>query len=309
MKALIKIINLHFWKSIIGPFFAFVFPIIFIAILGTMLGYYSMFGGLLAISSMAVSLTSMPQAIFEFKRSSLLKRIGVTPIKPWMFLVITTIFYFIVMILGTIFSIVIGIAIFSGNMDVGKQISEIYPGASGQHPLFAYSLKDLLSNINWGGFFWGLILNILIGVSLGMFLVSFSKTTVMIQGLGIPILILSQFLSAQVLPLYMVRDIDAIWYLGYISPFKSSTALMLQSWNPSLSTEIFDVDKYIQQINGPFNVFDMNAEYKMMSKEGEVSSIVVFSVAERYLNMFMPFLWIGLFGGMSLKFFKWSTRG
>jgi len=31
---------------------------------------------------MAIALTSMPQAIYEFKRSSLLKRIGATPIKP-----------------------------------------------------------------------------------------------------------------------------------------------------------------------------------------------------------------------------------
>lgn len=320
MKPLIKIINLYFWKSIIGPFFAFAFPIIFIAILGMMLGYSSMFGGLLMISSMSISLTSMPQAIFEFKRSSLLKRIGVTPIKPWMFVVIAGVFYLLVMIVGTFFSIIMGIAIFSGNMNEGKEIISstppYLPGFNPMHPvapLYSYSLWQLLTGINWGGFIWSLLLNILIGLSIGMFLVSVSKSTIMIQGIGIPVLILSQFLSAQVLPPYMVREIDAIWYLGYISPFKSTTILMFQSWNPSITgvewveTLNGGTGAYQQVITGTINIFDMDANYKTMTSDGKILDLV--SKPERYINMFLPFIWVGLFSGLSIKYFKWSTRG
>lgn len=315
MKALIKIINLYFWKSIIGPFFAFGFPIIFIAILGMLLGFNTMFGGLLMISSMSVSLTSMPQAIFEFKRSSLLKRIGVTPIKPWMFILVAAIYYLVVMLLGTFFSIVMGIAIFSSNMDVGKEILSTTPpfipgyNNANNGPLVSFTLNQLLNSINWGGFIWSLLLNIMIGLSIGMLLVSLSKSTIMIQGIGIPILILSQFLSAQVLPPYMVREIDAIWYLGYISPFKSTTILMFQSWNPSvIGIEWIESAKHYQQvIDGTINIFDMNAIYKLMTPDGKIMELV--SKPERYINMFLPFLWIGLFSGLSIKFFKWSTRG
>lgn len=338
MKALIKIINLHFWKSIIGPFFAFGFPVIFIAILGTMLGFAGMFGGLLAISSMSVALTSMPQAIFEFKRSSLLKRIGVTPIKPWMFLVVSSLFYMLVMLVGTLFSVGVGIGIFSGNMSVGKEIVSNFQGAFpaldgstqgnvAPGPLLSYSLKTLLDNVNWGGFFFSLILSILVGTAAGMFLVSVCKSIIMIQGIGIPLLILSQFLSAQVLPMHMVRGVDAIWYLGYISPFKSTTSLMLQSWNPSILTtnspngqwvmdvqQVHDPDKvvsatgwyYTQKVES-FNIFNMNSEYTIMLKSGEPKK--AFSKAERILNMILPFVWIAGFSLLSLKFFKWSTRG
>lgn len=315
MKALLKIINLHFWKSIIGPFFAFGFPIIFIAILGMMLGYYSMFGGMLAISAMAVSLTSMPQAIYEFKRSSLLKRIGVTPIKPYMFIIAAICYYIVVMIIGTFFSIIIGIAIFSGNMNNGKEIMSSVMWIDGKnYPLYSVSLGIMLSNVNWGGFIWGMLLNILVGASLGMLLVSICKSTMLIQGIGIPILILSQFLTAQVLPVDMVRKVDALWYLGYISPFKSTTSLLIQSWNGCVddpaqwTISIVKEKEVIQQtMSGSFNVFDMDANYQVVDSKSS-KMIDVFSKPERILNMILPFAWIGLFFGLSVKFFKWSNR-
>lgn len=321
MKALIKIINTHFWKSILGPFFAFGFPIIFIAILGTLLGYAGMFGGLIIISSMSVSLTSMPQAIFEFKNSTLLKRIGVTPIKPWMFLLTATIYYTIIMIIATFFAMACGILIFIGNMDVGKQITKIFvpPGASidAIAPLVSYSFKTLLSSINWGTFTFSLLLNILVGTSLGLFLVAISKSIMTLEGISVPVLIISEFLAAQALPLDMVRDIDAIWYLGYITPFKSTTALMFQSLNPSVigvsgllnATASFPNGYYEMIVTDtPFNFFDLNSIY-YVANSSSLDRMEVFSYPERILNLILPFIWIIFFSGLTIKFFKWSTRG
>lgn len=86
-RALFYLINTTYWNGIFGPFFSFVFPIIFITILGNMLGYDQILGGSLIVPSMSVAMCSMPQAIFEFKKSSLLKRIGVTPIKTISFFI------------------------------------------------------------------------------------------------------------------------------------------------------------------------------------------------------------------------------
>lgn len=312
IKALIKMINLHFWKSIFGPFFAFVFPIIFVGILGSLLGYYAMFGGMLLIASTAVSLTAMPQAVFEFKKSTLLKRIGVTPIKPWMFILMTGLFYVVVMILGTIFTLIMGIAIFSGNLYEGKEISK---------GVVSYTLSDMLAHVQWGGLIYGLLLNILVGTSIGLLIVSLTKSTLAIQGIGIPILILSQFLAGQVLPLNMIHGSSAtaspMWWLGYISPFKSTTALVLQSFNPSMNNlnEAFVTTKAIGglpntnillSINKGFNIFDINADYTY--GKSTINAVSIFTKPERVLNLILPFAWIGLFSFITVKKFKWSAR-
>ena len=72
-------------------------------------------------------------------------------------------------------------------------------------------------------------MNIFVATSIGLMLVSVLKSSLAIQALGIPILIISQFLSAQVLPIPMVREVDAMYYLSYISPFKYSTGLMINA--------------------------------------------------------------------------------
>lgn len=308
MKSLLILINSHFWKSGFGPFFAFIFPIIFIAILGSLLGYQNIFGGALAISSMSVALTAMPQAIFEFKRSVLLKRIGVTPIKPWMFLVVAALFYFFIMFIATFWVIVIGIAIFSGNMNVGKEMA-VLPAIEGGDPtpVMSPTLLNYLQNVNWGGFVWGLIMNIMIGVSIGLLIVSTVKSTLAIQAIGLPVLIISQFLAAQVLPLYMINEIEAMKYLSFLTPFKYSTSLMLESWSGIIGKVPAQVDgKMLYSIIGENNIFDIYTPYMSFNKTGVLTEF--FQPYEKILNLVMPWAFTGLFCGICLKTFKWSTR-
>ena len=325
MLAIIKIINLHFWKSIFGPFFAFVFPIIFIAILGTMLGYDQVFAGSLAIPAMAVGLTAMPQAIFEFKKSVLLKRIGVTKIKPWMFLTAIGSFYVLIMFVATFFCVAVGIGIFAGYMNSGREIADNLVmnvnDSQIMYTLYAPTLKTVLDNVNWGGFVWGTIMNIITSVSIELLLVSVVKTSLGIQALGIPILIISQFLSAQVLPIGMVRSVDAMWGLSYITPFKYSTALMLESFNGTaidnhgtvavagLTQGLTEnVDKTIDltiKIQSS-NIFNINSNVYTYYKGPDI--INVYSKADKVVNLVLPFVWTALFGGLSVKFFKWGGR-
>ncbi|MGL5617519.1 MAG: hypothetical protein ACRCWU_00475 [Metamycoplasmataceae bacterium] len=312
MVSVIKIINLYFWKSFFGPFFSFVFPLIFVALLGTLLGFDQLFGGAMAIASMSIALTAMPQAIFEFKRSALLKRIGVTPIKPWMFLMVAGLFYFLVMIISTFWTFGIGILIFLANMDEGRDIQQL-PGATatgGAIFLFSPTLKNTLEHVNWGGFLWGIIMNIIVGISLGFVLVSTSRSTLAIQGLGIPILIISQFLSAQVLPLPMIVNIEFMKYISFLSPFRYSTGLMIESFTGVLDTSLlvppFTADVRLV-INSSSNIFDVSKPFEMLKyKDDEVT--VMFNKADKILNLIMPFVFTGIFSGIAVKTFKWSTR-
>lgn len=301
MLAILKIINLHFWKSFFGPFFAFVFPLIFVALLGTMLGYDQLFGGALAIASMSIGLTAMPQAIFEFKRSALLKRIGVTPIKPWMFLLAAALFYFVVMIIASLWTLAIGTGIFSKYMNEGYELVK----ASGSNPpVISQSLKNMLDNVNWGGFIWGLMMNIIVAISLGFLLVSTSKSTLAIQGLGIPILIISQFLAAQVLPLPMVSG-NAMKYISYLSPFTYSTGLMIESFTGVIDPGYITTGQIV--INGSNNIFDVNDAFKMIEYKGSELK-VMFDKGNKIVNLVMPFVFTGIFSAIAIKTFKWSAR-
>lgn len=330
VKPLLALTNDSFWRGIFGPFFAFCFPIIFIAILGSMLGYDAILGGALGISAMSISLTSMPQAIFEFKKSSLLKRIGATPVKPYMFLLITGCFYFGIMLLSVAWCIIFSLLIFGiPYWNEGKVISSTFRPIldtntglpTGEYyKLLALPFKDVLSNVDWLGLIWGQLMAILIGASCGMFLVSISKSSIMVQAMGVTILIVSQFLSAQVLPPAMIRDVDALWYLSYaISPFKSSTAMIFSSWNGELTpnANLTQLAHAVTNADGTTlhfvpsliktNIFNTESAYWYYNTKG-TGAIEILSTPEKYVSFFLPFIWTGIFGLISSWKFRWTTR-
>ena len=319
MKSIIKLINLHFWKSMLAPFFAFIFPIIFIVILGLLLGYDQLLGGALSIPSMTVGLIAMPQAIFEFKKSVLLKRIGVTKVKPWMFLLAISLYYVGIMLLSTAFCIVMSLAIFSSNWNEGKEMLDNFPidnAGTKLATIMTPTFHQMLQNVNWGEFIWALFMNIFVATSIGLMLVSILKSSLAIQALGIPILIISQFLSAQVLPIPMVREVDAMWYLSYISPFKYSTGLMIESWQGSvqLSTDnstvigLANIGTNTVQVQIQQNsIFNINSPMYYYYSKG-INRIEIFNKADKVVNLVMPFVWTIIFSGVAIKFFKWNNR-
>ena len=323
MNALFSLINNHFFKSIINPFFAFLFPAIFVAILGMMLGYSALLGGLIAIPSMTIALFVLPFTIFEFKSSVLLKRIAVTNIKPWMFLFAMITYYFAIVIVSTIITILLSMALFSQYWTKGELISPetngvVAPdGTPGGDPLiYAPSLQEYFMKASWGGIIWGVIMNSLIGSAIGFLVVSFAKSSLILQGVLLPILILSQFLSAMVLPISMVKSIDAIWALTYASPFRYSTGLINESFNGN----ILPVDSWAPAIlnsAGKFeqtvliessSIFDVNSGFSVLHTKEPGVVQPIFDQTDKILNLVMPFVISGIFMGISLKTFKWSTR-
>ena len=137
-----------------------------------------------------------------------------------------------------------------------------------------------------------------------------------IQALGIPILIISQFLSAQVLPIPMVREVDAMYYLSYISPFKYSTGLMINAWQGSvqlspdnsaiIGLNTIGTNAHIQiQQNSIFNI--NSTMYYYYEKDG-INSVEIFNKADKVVNLVMPFVWTIIFSGVAIKFFKWNNR-
>lgn len=320
MNALFSLINNHFFKSIINPFFAFLFPAIFVAILGMMLGYSALLGGLIAIPSMTIALFVLPFTIFEFKSSVLLKRIAVTNIKPWMFLFAMITYYFAIVIVSTIITILLSMALFSEYWTKGELISPPLKEGEGNTILtpqiYAPSLQEYFMKASWGGIIWGVIMNSLVGSAIGFLVVSFAKSSLILQGVLLPILILSQFLSAMVLPISMVKSIDAIWALTYASPFRYSTGLINESFNGNIlpvadwgfpiknSLGIWENTVLIESSS----IFDVNSGFSVLNTKQAGELQPIFDQTDKILNLVMPFVISGIFMGISLKTFKWSTR-
>ncbi len=325
MNALFSLINNHFFKSIINPFFAFLFPAIFVGILGMMLGYSALLGGLIAIPSMTIALFVLPFTIFEFKSSVLLKRIAVTNIKPWMFLFAMITYYFAIVIVSTIITILLSMALFSQYWTKGELISKsqivnpVLPGVTSNLEVYAPSLQEYFMKASWGGIIWGVIMNSLIGSAIGFLVVSFAKSSLILQGVLLPILILSQFLSAMVLPISMVQSIEAIWGLTYASPFRYSTGLINESFNGNILPYEQWVSNYDPITNiitttvkvESSSIFDINSFFHVLNTKPTDNNDrvqLIFDQTNKILNLVMPFVISGIFMGISLKTFKWSTR-
>ena len=161
----------------------------------------------------------------------------------------------------------------------------------------------------------------LVGLVFGMMLVAILKSTPAIQAIGTTVLITSQFLTAMVLPIGTVREIEPLWYLGYVlSPFKTPTNMILESWNGNVQLPSMDqimspmngmTGQNIQDINfvnytTQGNPFDINKEYWYFNSDGK--NLLILDKAEKIVSLLLPFVWMGIFGFVSMKFFKWTSR-
>lgn len=216
-----SIINTHFWKAFVGPFFAFGYPIVFVIILGAVFNYEMILGSSITIGPVAVACVSLPTAIFEFKKSTLLKRIGASNIKPLAFLSYTAFYYFFVMVLSGIWTALVALMVFGPQyFNEGKVLFETTFGSQ-TIAVRTTPMKDLFTRIHWAGYIYSAIVLTLVSIAVGLFIVSVSKSILTIQAIGSSLLIISMFLTGQVLPISQIIDQKVMWYLSYITPFKS----------------------------------------------------------------------------------------
>ena len=318
LKGLIALINEYYWKSVSGPFLTFVFPLIMIGILGWLLGYYMVLGGSLTISVFAMTLTSMPIAIYEFKSSSLLKRIGATPIKPWLFITVIGTFYLVMMIVSLFWTILMCFLLFVPYVHKGADVKiylEDVPATLGTAP----SLLDVFKYMNWGGFILSEIIITIIGVTCGLMLASLGRNAMSIQVIGVVIMILTLMLSACLYPPYLLRrhGTEFLWWTGYfLSPFKPAVNMAMESlyWKTPFTIDTTNPIVFNNLFNANNStIFNCSVDYKvtpMIFLPGvDVGTpTTICSGWEKGMDWGLPFVWIGLFVFVTLKKFKWSNR-
>lgn len=324
MKALFNLVNAYYWKSFFGPFFAFGFPLIFVGLLGGIIGFESVLAGSLIIPIVAVSTVSMPLAIFELKRSTLLKRVASSSITPLKFIMLIVGYYAVAMIAAVIFTFLFALLIFGIPFwKQGRLVAEAIPIAGSEIPaVYAQSFSSILETINWGGVIYAILSAVLVGSALGVMLFAIAKTSMMIIVVGTTVLIMTQFLGPMVLPPYMVYS-TVMKYITFLTPFKYSISLMLESWNgnatfsretielvPGFSSFIVVVD-FVHS-----NPFDLNQvvhtvdfDSIRLNVEEDLIDVVLFQPWLKGLNVSMSYPVAAIFGFISWRNFTWSVRG
>ncbi len=210
MFSILNLLNKYYWKSIFGPCFSFILPPIFVLILGTILDPKEMMPGIITMCSIITGLTCLPQAVYEFKKSVLLKRIGVTTIKPHQFLAIVCFFYFIMMMFSV--GTTLGIAML----------------------IYIHSWNDIFRSVDYGAFLLTQIFSVILSISLGITISSIFNNLMAIQAVGILLAIVSLFLSGTAISPLVIQQKNLMVYLSYILPFKFTTELSIEAWNSNI---------------------------------------------------------------------------
>ncbi len=315
-KALIFLINKHFWKSKIGPIASLFLPL-FMMIVYKIIGesnnslFASGLATYFAFSILPVCLITLPQVIVELKNSIILRKLSVSKITPLKFNLILLSYYLIVLIVSNI-AIIILYAIF-----LNKE---------------AHTYFNLF---NWGELIYTLLLVYISSLSLGLLFGVIIKKTTYVQILGFIVMIISVSLSGQFMPLTVLASSDAIRYISLFSPLSYSLNLLnnvLVSTNQdiylaAINANLFNQDtvnanviemlkthKYngLFDLKNSFVIFDAswipsetNPKIKII---GSLSAIKIYDVWQNALDLIMPFFISISFVIISIKKFNWTSR-
>lgn len=282
--AIYKLFNRYYIKSFFGPFFTFAFPVIILAILGSLMDVTYMFPGIVSMTAMSSGITGMPFAIMELKKSVLLKRIGASPVKASKFTVVI-ITYFTFMIFMSILWLMLWLVIL--------------------HPTKTDMFGGLIKNngLSFIAFIYGNVINIVLSLSIGFAIASIAKGEQQAQAIGMLIYFPSTFLAGQFISIDVISQNEVMNWISRIIPFRYTTMLVVSSWqgnNPFAIEAIYGVvplsaEEIMKEIaSGNLNVIPWKR-------------IVVYEEFEPIIAYIIPYTFGTFFGIYSIKKFRWSA--
>ncbi len=304
-KAVIKLINKHFWKSKVGPISSLVLPLflmIVYAIISTdnksMLA--SGLSSFFSFSILPVALITLPQMMVELKSSIILRKISVSKITASKFSTILLIYYLIAIIISNI--IILTLYATFLNVDAPKYFSEI----------------------NWGEFFYTLIVIYIISLSAGLLLGVLIKKISLVLLIGFIVMMVSVIFSGQFMPLIVLAKSEPIRYISLFSPISyalnfmnnvvvSTNSEYIKIWELLGYVPIKEIPPAYEGIfdfKHSFNVYDI-ADIPVVNTgnyEKKIYWIEVYRPWQNILNFVMPYLFSMLFIFISIKKFNWTSR-
>lgn len=294
--SLFKLLNTQYWNNPGEWFYDFIFSIIFTALFGFInqavilensnqilnaMSFKNILIGLITLNVISAGSFSMPSSIMEIKVSILMKRIGSTPIRPWMFILTTFIYYFIINLFITIWTFVWSLIMF------GFQKFDYISSNQSIQKIMGY---DLLFSTNkeysseWVGLIISLIYMNIISIFIGLFNVSTSKTSASLSVKGSMLYFASMLLSGMLFPLSVITNNKVLNAFSYLTPFRYSNALVTVSW-----------------LNG--NIFMPNSDQTNL-----ILNQIGINQVDLIISFIIPLIFVLISIIVMIKFFKWSTR-
>lgn len=298
-KAVIKLINKHFWKSKVGPISSLALPLFLMIIYAivssdnkSMLA--SGLSSFFSFSILPVALITLPQMMVELKSSIILRKISVSKITASKFSALLLIYYLIAIIISNIIIITL-YAIFL-NVDAPKYFSEI----------------------NWGEFFYTLIVIYIISLSTGLLLGVLIKKISLVLLVGFIVMMISVIFSGQFIPLQVLARSDAIGYISLFSPISyalnymnnvvvSSNVDMIKYWELAGYTPI---GVFPPTYNGIFDFKNSFVVYQadIVNDKKVIMWLEIYKPWQNILDLVMPYVLSAIFIFISIKKFNWTSR-
>lgn len=259
MKSLFVIFNKGYWRSIFGPFLTLVVPFLYATLICTIYTFTNedkpislfpaLFPSLISTIPYMLMLLIMPQAIFEIRDSILIKQLKSSSIKLWQITFIGVLYYSICTFICYI---------------VGFSVLFLLPVINSQNAELVHYIEK---QINYGFFFYVLLINIMMGISFGAMLGTVFKTTSIISLIGLTIIFFSMVLAGFSTPIILSREqLPLVWWVSYADFVRYGSTQMYEAMYSKLgafnlnASSLFDfkatyVTKIVSLVDMPFRVF------------------------------------------------------
>ncbi|MGL4616622.1 MAG: ATP-binding cassette domain-containing protein [Mycoplasmoidaceae bacterium] len=278
-------------------------PSILLIFLGLILNYTLVLPGSFTIPILTTGLVFMPQSIFEFKNSSILKRIGLANVNSSKFLFVIFSYNFLLILIGILTQFCISFIVFYN--DLYTPAIDVIT-SNGERPIQILNYMDTLKAVNWGSFFYSLIILISLTMVIGLCVSSFSNSGLNILSAGITILLITMLIGPATLPINMVGKVVEVKNFGYIWPLRYPLGALIESFNGSLSDSLSVNninDSSIWDINKDYVIYDFFETINQANK-----TIVYFNKLDKFLNLAMPHVLLIIFSMIAVLKFSWSTK-
>ena len=209
--------------------------------------------------------------------SILVKQLKASSIKTWQILFVGIVYYAIAALVAFLVS-----------FGSARLIGVINPSTA---QTVAYSF----SQIDWPTFIYVVIINLLVGCSLGMLFGSICIRPATVLLIGVIIIFLSCALAGFLAPLILSpSQHKGLWYASYVDIIRYPITSMFEAWYSKA---------------GPFNtngstLFDFSTSYSAMIADFAPLPFDVFTPVDKILNIFIPYATIGLSTIFAIRFFR-----
>lgn len=206
-----------------APFFVLFFPLLLLLIIGAVFTVQSngnvplneVFSGIIVAAITGNGLNGLSARLTQWKQSTIIRRIGATPLKRWEFLTGALSFYISMMIVQGCWIIALAFMLGAPGNIIGKiDTANIRPGFV------------IISGL----------LTILFAVSLGVLLASLTNDINTNSLFGLMIFLPSAFLSGQYIPIAQIDSSKGLKTVSEIWPQRYLIIYMYHGWGSDMST-------------------------------------------------------------------------